>query len=226
MVKKFFLLLFFTVLSQANADDKTLYIGDSHSVMSFGRTIVSALGPGTSRYAVAGSSAPFWLKKNICPAGEHCPFTYGYATPEGEHTGTVPADLPGIDELLIETKASTVVIALGTNDANLHCHSEGPEATQSISDLLGKLGGRRCFWIGPPKYTKGPVFNNCHESYNKYLAKMKNIIEGQHCKFIDSRKIIDPKTGLPIEANAKDKTHFDARLGKIWGRAATEEIIH
>ena len=192
--------------------------------MSFGESVAKHLGPKTNRYAISASAALDWLNDPICPDSQNCPFIYGYATPQGEFNQVVPSDFLGIEGLLKKIRARTVVIALGTNDANQRCQMRPEESTKPLIELIHKLNGRRCFWIGPPKYTQGPIFDHCGEKYDIFVDQMKSVITTEGCKFIDSRLIKDPQTGLPIESNSGDLIHFDQRLGQYWGRLVVRRI--
>ena len=220
------LLIAFLLLSSTSvkAEKKVLMIGDSHSVLSFGKTLATEI-PSTNRYAISSSASSDWLKKKICPITGKCPFVYGYATPEGEFNETLPSSFEGLRPLLRRTKANTVIVALGTNDANQRCQMKPSKGTQPVRELLRSLGGRQCYWVGPPSYRWGPVFESCGENFNKYVDRMKTLIEAHHCKFIDSRLIIDPDTGLPIEANSGDGIHFDEKLGAFWAQQAARVIL-
>lgn len=223
-MRKFLFLFLFLSTSPLLAKNKILFIGDSHSVLDFGQALAKTI-PHTYRYAVSASASSAWLRDRICPAGEECPYIYGYATPAGEEWNkSVPPDFPGFKLLLRKIKAETVIIALGTNDANQRCHLDLPEGVQPVADLLDLVGNRKCYWVGPPRYDRGPLYETCGENYEKYVEAMKKIIEERRCTFIDSRLILNPETGRPIEANTKDQIHFDVRLGAFWGHEVARKI--
>jgi hypothetical protein len=197
-----------------------LLIGDSHTVMSFGPALVAAL-PHVQRYAVSASAADNWLNDKICPDPKACPFVYGYATPAGTSDKPVPASFRGFPTLLQKYNPGAVIIALGTNDANQRCRDKN--GMLPVMHLLDMAKGRTCYWVGPPKYTRGPVFEAC-PTIDQFVDRMKIIVESRHCTFIDSREILDPVTKLPIEPNLDDQIHFDAQLGTYWGAQVASRI--
>ncbi|MGZ3712205.1 MAG: SGNH/GDSL hydrolase family protein [Bdellovibrionota bacterium] len=223
---KFPVFLLFAFASQfAYADEAILFIGDSHSVMSFGKSLAQSLGPSVKRYAVSSTTAADWLKRSICSSGKPCEFTYGYSTPAGDFAGPVPSDLGGINSLLASTSAKKVIIALGTNDANQRCRLTPSAGMKPIKALLKRLGSRDCLWVGPPAYKRGPVFDSCGEAYDLFVSRMESVIRAHGCRFIDSRRILDLQTQQPIEADLDDQLHFSYEKGQAWGEAVADEII-
>jgi hypothetical protein len=208
----------------AQANEKLLFIGDSHSVMAFGRSVQERLGPGVRRYAVAASQASDWLNKRICPDAKTCAFTYGYSTPAGDFSGAVPSWMKGIDGLLNVIRPKTVVIALGTNDADQRCHLTTPADLDGVEALLRKISGRKCFWIGPPDYEVGPVHDACGVDYNPFVDRLRDRVVQHGCIFIDSRRFLNPATGQPIQSDLDDQIHFSDSLGRYWGERAAGEI--
>jgi hypothetical protein len=203
---------------------KTLLVGDSHTLMTFGASLASELGPNVERYAVSSSAASDWLRGSICPAGEPCPFTYGYATPAGESIDPVPPSLHGVETLLAETDATTVIIALGTNDGDQRCLLPASQDVQPIAELVALVSSRTCYWVGPPRYRRGPVYDACGERFDTFTSRMAQVITTGGCRFIDSRQILDPSTGRPIEADLGDELHFGARLGHAWATSVARQI--
>lgn len=202
-----------------------LFIGDSHSVMDFGKAAQAKLSSAynVKRYAVCSGSAGTFLKAKVCPAGQRCPYVCGHSTPDGTFTKPVPSTYPGVDGMLSkEVPVDTVVIALGTNDGNNFC--QNPSAgINKMRDLIGRLGGRKCYWIGPPAYGPGnDIWRACGKKYDQFVTQMRTAISALGCRFIDSREIVDPQTGKPI-ASDRD-IHFSKRLGTIWGQTAAAQI--
>lgn len=200
-----------------------LLIGDSHSVMAFGKTLARRLG--ANRYAVSSTTASDWLKPRICPEGKPCEFIYGFSTPNGDFNSPVPPDFAGIEGLLTKTSATQVVIALGTNDADQRCHLPANAGMAAVKELMERIGNRNCFWIGPPTYERGPVFKECGKSYDTFISRLKTVVQSHGCQFVDSRKFLDPQTLKPVQADLDDDLHFSERLGHIWGNAAADEIL-
>lgn len=206
------------------AQPKVLFIGDSHSVMQFGHSLVEALGPQVQRYAVAAAAAGDWNKPYICAAGKPCGFIYGYSTPKGDrYNRPVPSDFKGLRGLLRSTQARAVIVALGTNDANQRCHLNPDQRMNDIQKLLATIGSRRCYWVGPPIYKEGPLADQCGPLYEDFVSQMKETIQS-HCTFIDSREIIDPSTSKPIQSDLEDQIHFSPELSVVWAREAAKQI--
>lgn len=202
---------------------RALLVGDSHTLMTFGASVATNLG-NVDRYAVSSSAASDWLRASICPAGQPCPFTYGYATPDGESSDPVPPSLPGLKTLLAESDAKTVIIALGTNDGDQRCLLPAPQDVQPIAELVALLRGRTCYWVGPPRYRRGPVFDACGERFDSFTSRMAEVITAGGCRFIDSRLILDPSTGQPIEADYPDQLHFSPTVARTWANAVARQI--
>lgn len=216
------------VVVGASAAPGLLFIGDSHSVGPFGEELVRRLGKvsgryDVQRYAIAGSSASTWLKDSICASGSRCPFTYGYATPTGAKNGPLPSNFPGFKKLLSTTKADTVVIALGTNDAHGGCKSPA-SALAAAEKLAGSVGERKCIWIGPPSYKTGPVGRNCGANYETFVDKLKAAVEKKGCQFVDSRPV-RTADGAVLQPDASDRVHF-GRKGTQWGKSVSERVLN
>jgi hypothetical protein len=220
-----FLAMLVLLTSSAEASEKILLIGDSHTVMDFGATLSDELGHNTKRFAVAGTAANDWLPDKICKNVQTCQFTYGYATPKGSFSGPLRKSFPGISEALKITSAKIVIIALGTNDASQRCNAGYSQRVKPFGDLIDRVGKRKCYWVGPPSYSRGPVFESCHGLYNDFVAELKQVAEAGKCKFIDSREVLDDLTGKPIEADYEDEVHFSARLGQLWARHVAQKIV-
>lgn len=211
----------------ASAAPGLLYIGDSHSVGPFGEELLRRLGKvsgryDVQRYAIAGSSASTWLKDSICAPGTKCPFTYGYADPNGAKSGRLPSNFPGMKKLLQKTQADTVVIALGTNDAHGGCKSPA-SSIGAAEKLAASVGDRKCIWVGPPDYKTGPVGQNCGANYGPYVDKLKAAVEKKGCQFIDSRQV-KTADGSVLKSDAGDKVHF-GKKGTQWGRTIADRIL-
>lgn len=211
-------------LCPAHAEGPYLLVGDSHSVMDFGRQLTQSLGGASSvvRYAVAGASSRTWLNDPVC-AGR-CPYTYGYADPSGPHNGTVPASFPGAASLLRRYPRHAVLVALGTNDANNLCHMAGQAgAMTAVNQLLAQLGSRPCVWVGPPVYRRGSVYAACGANYDRFVNQLATTVS-RRCQFIDSRRILDPRTGAPVQADRGDLVHFQRATAEVWARGAAALI--
>jgi len=198
-------------------------IGDSHSVLDFGATLEKELQ--LQRYAVSAAEAADWNLPVLCPDLTTCRLKWSYAIPiKGKIDGLIPGDFGGIDSLLKKYVGATVIVALGTNDANIHCHQPAAESMKAIKKLLGKIETRECYWVGPPVYLDGLVIEKCGKDYDPFVSTLKKTVEASRCKFIDSRQIKNPATGKPVVADHPDKIHFEAPLGTVWGQAVSAEI--
>ncbi len=227
MKNKYVLLLFLFLpsISLAFRKPTLLIVGDSHSTMDFGSSMAAQLGASfdVKRYAVCSGSAPTFLKDKVCPAGTNCPYRCGYTTPDGTFNKVVPSTFPGVNGMLSkQTPVDMVVIALGTNDGNNSCRTPSG-AIQKMRDLIGRLHGRACFWVGPPAYGPGTeIYRVCGNTYDQFVSLMRTAVSALGCRFIDSREIFDPQTGKPIAADRG--IHFSKRLGTVWGTEAAKSV--
>lgn len=217
-----------------------LIIGDSHSVGYFGSQLQNKLkkqieqtqqiqsqsaeqtkNPEVIRFAVASSAIQHWNQDSFCEVGKKCPFTKGYvAKADPFSTDAVPLKFPTAKKLLQENLDKDLIIALGTNDANNLCRKMDSKSLekQVFSLLENRSKKQKCFWVGPVRYDKGPIANNCGENYDKFVDLLKATVEKNSCVYIDSRNIKNDKQEF-LHADYKDQIHFTNVGAKTWADA-------
>lgn len=211
-------------LSPAFADTPlhVLFIGDSHSVGTFGKTmdtVLSSLGAeqGGARvetYASCGSSPDWWFSGHETPCGY-------FSDVDGKKTETAKHATPLLRELITHQDPDLIIIELGANlmgDSLDHAQTTTREMLTLVSEQLAKKPGRRCFWIGPPngRNKTEPKFSQLYD-----LIKTETI---GICELFDSRLV----THYP--ATGGDGAHYDSLgpagrlIAKAWAQSAFDQI--
>ncbi len=180
-----------------------LFIGDSHSVGSFGiqqdALLRNVPGFRVATYAVCGSSPLSWLE------GEKTRCGYFFKDSKGREQRGLEADTPLLANLLKTHQPRYTVVELG---ANMYGGSaEWMEATAHDMAMAIVNSGSKCIWIGPPQARIQPELGRVFNALNKAV--------GQYCLLFDSRKF----TAYP--AAGGDGIHFDS-LGESGQRVAEQ----
>jgi hypothetical protein len=190
------------------AGDRVAFIGDSHSVGSFGQemdSLLRARGALVWTTAVCGSS-PDWYFRD---AAIQCGFFFRNADGESER-GTRGRPTPRLSAILDAAKPTVTVVALGANLINL-TPEYARRTTRPMVEAIA-ASGSRCVWIGPPHGRNKPE--------DKLTALYKALQETSEdlCLFVDSRPYIRyPDTG-------GDGVHYDhlgpegRRMAREWAR--------
>jgi hypothetical protein len=193
-----------------------LYVGDSHTVGTFGqeldRLLRTAEAPAeVASYGSCGSSPVWWNTGHPTNCGyfEHV---------EASQPKHVPGALtPLLDDLLSRFKPSVTVVELGANEA-----TSPPETVRADAGAMMKAissAGSKCIWIGPPSSRFfDPV------QYTAMYAGLADAAADQGCTLIDSRQW----TSYP--ATGGDGIHYDSlgpagvEMAKDWAAKAFEAI--
>ena len=190
----------------ASADQPNiLFIGDSHSVGTFGKVEDSLLrglpGFGVATYASCGSSPDWWTLGR--------PTTCGYMWKDlsGNVQSGTDATTPLISTLLAQIKPMFTVVEQGTN-----LYGAPLDYASSTSQALAQAivnSGSKCIWIGPPTSAQqdGTPEGQMWDAMTAVLSPL--------CQVIDSR----PYTYYP--ATGGDGTHYDS-LGPVGVQIATD----
>jgi hypothetical protein len=191
-----------------------LYVGDSHTVGSFGHELDRLLRTENAEVATYGScgSSPEWWSTGH-------PTNCGYFDHVlGARSRQLPGGLtPLLDDLLSRLKPETTVIELGANQVGNAPASVRADAAAMMKKV--RDSGSKCIWVGPPKGRKfDPV--KFAETYTALQAAARD--EG--CSFIDSRPWLEyPATG-------GDGIHYDSlgpsgsAMARGWAHRAFEAI--
>ncbi len=189
--------------SRADSPDspKTiLYIGDSHSVGTFGNELDLLLRQkfGDARvesYGSCGSSPSWWMSGKATSCG------YKERHPQNQSKQAQKHSTPKLPKLLLDLRPDHLVIAMGGN-----LLSSGAEAAvQEIKNFLTQiraLGVSSCTWIGPPQGWKRP--SNTPELLRAFEAEI-----APFCTFINSYEF----DYLRIPKGKGDGIHYDSFSG-------------
>jgi hypothetical protein len=194
---------FFADPSRADSPDspKTiLYIGDSHSVGTFGNELDLLLrqkfgDAHVESYGSCGSSPSWWMSGKATSCG------YKERHPHNKSKQTQKHSTPKLPKLLIDDKPDHLVIAMG---GNLLKSSE-EAAVREIKNFLTQiraLGVSSCTWIGPPQGWKRP--SNTLDLLRAYEAEITPF-----CTFINSYEF----EYLRIPKGKGDGIHYDSFSG-------------
>lgn len=212
----------------SSSASRVIYIGDSHTVGSFGQRLAKNLetvlekSP-VKRYGVIGAAAGHWNKKDNSTIRK---LKIGYyCDGDGQVNGQAPkADFPTVSQL-VQGAAPTTVIALGTNDVHAKCKvSDKAEQMASVKELLSQIRpNSKCIWVGPTEQpTDGPIGKNCGPAKIKVFVDNLKETVSQRCAYIDSREI--KRNGKAILPNRSDKLHYEGDLAEYWANAVSVKV--
>jgi hypothetical protein len=209
-------ILFISCASIAHADSpRILYIGDSHTVGTFGRTLDAHLrqieGAVVATYGIC-SSSPEWF---FTGQSTHCG---AFLRPEsGKERRLQSAPSPDVIKLLDRLHPETTIVALGANQLR----GTVEDARKQIHHLISEIHAHqsRCIWVGPPdeRFVS-------KKAQGKFYEMLSSISVSLDCPLIDSRRFTQypPKGG--------DGIHYDS-LGpkgsaqaKAWGEQVATAI--
>lgn len=187
-----------------------LFIGDSHSVGSFGIQENSLLrrvkGFRVATYAICGSSPQSWFQ------GEKTSCGYFFSDINGKEQRGLEQDTPLLVNLLNVHQPSYTVVELGAN-----MYGYPPEWVEKTSHEMAMAivnSGSKCIWIGPPQARLQPE----PELGRVFDALRAAVVP--YCMLLDSRNY----TNYP--ATGGDGIHFDSlgepgqRMAENWALSA------
>jgi hypothetical protein len=197
------LLLALALPSAANAGNRVVLIGDSHSVTGFGRELVERIAAGghaVDVYASCGSSPGWFL------AGQTRPSPCGtWFRRSGADTRTAQAT-PVISNVA-GGGVGLVIIALGTNMANWRSGGVGNLGDAGTLAHHAMMHGAKCVWVGPPPVRGYPELPEYKASmtYDDLDSGLRAQV-ATHCTYVRSTT---PYSG-------GDGIHYDARRAEQW----------
>ncbi|MDX8378864.1 MAG: hypothetical protein R8K48_02300 [Gallionella sp.] len=171
-----------------------LYIGDSHSVGSFGMQenalLRSVKGYRVATYAICGSAPLSWFLGAKTTCG------YYISDTAGQEQRGWDASTPLIVNLLKEYQPRFTVVQLGANMYGYPLAQVKETAHQMAMAIVNS--GSKCIWIGPPQARIQPA------PALALLFRALRAAVGSTCLLFDSRKVTSyPDTG-------GDGIHFDS----------------
>jgi hypothetical protein len=198
-------------------EHRILYIGDSHSVGTFGRTLDALLrkAPGfqVSTYAVC-SSSPDWF---FTGQATHCgAFFHPW---EGSAQSLQHAPAPLLTPLLEKLHPEFTIVALGANQLRGTIEDAKKQIHRMTSEIHAKES--RCIWVGPPD--EGFI---SHAAQDRFYEMLTSSLSTLDCPLIDSRKF----TKYPPQGG--DRIHYDSlgaagvSIGQNWGKSVGELILN
>ncbi len=208
--------------------DRVIYIGDSHTVGTFGQRLEKnlelVLGKSpVKRYGVVGSAAQHWNKKDNSTIRK---LNIGYyCDGDGQVNGKAPKkDFPTPSQLF-QGVEPTVVIALGTNDLYSKCNiTDKTEQMAAVKELLAQLRSKsKCLWVGPTEQPAiGVIGKKCGQPRIKTFIDNLEAAVSQRCTYIDSREI--KSKGKAILPNRSDNLHYAGDLANYWADSVSAKI--
>ena len=204
--------------AHANSNiNSILFIGDSHSVRTFGNHIFSHLqliNPERSEvhsYASCGSSPHQWLNSWNTHCGykerHFTPWTTDQLPPFYEERHTTPL----LSDLLQHHRPQLVVVEIGGNATGL----TQAGLNSSVRRFLNLItqSGAKCIWAGPPEAMNNGVrpipANRIGVGLDVFYARLR-VALGRRCTLYDSRPITPP-----LLSRGGDGIHFVGTWPKI-----------
>lgn len=183
----------------AFADDvqkHIIYIGDSHSVGTFGAVMngeIRSLKNTTYEFVASGGTAPFqWADKGYARKTE-CGYWEKSGDKISEKRLCQKITTPLLRELIAQAPTDrelTVIIAHGTNYSTV----ERDFSVHTSVSLLKQIPqGAQCIWIGPPQMTK----LDTEKRYSIIVDAIKK--SKRDCKLIDSRLFSEYPSGPGLD---------------------------
>lgn len=195
----FFAALIAALVQSSHAAERVIFIGDSHSVQTFGQTLDELLRKragqnNVSTFASCGSSPSWWFNAKPTPCG------YFERTPEGGTKRAKTHPTPVLSRLLESAQPTTVVVALGANLVKAP-YDYSTRTSRELALLIQntKTDGMpvRCIWVGPPHGRNKP-----EPGFSEFYKVLEAAVSPP-CRFIDSR----PFARYPDKGG--DGVHYD-----------------
>jgi len=198
---------------------RVVYIGDSHTVGTFGREIDSMLRSAypvwkIETYASCGSSPSWFLPGNAasghisaCGTWFH---RYDPKDPARLESLTAAAPTPLIGTLLA-AHPDTVIVALGANMADWNKGGIfGLDSALALARAIA-AGGARCAWIGPPDAAGHMPADQAKAQVARLNDDLRRTVGGS-CAYVQSRTAYDRSWPDPM------KMHYPPDAAKAWAR--------
>jgi len=204
-----------SLVAKAQEHPSVLFIGDSHSVGTFGKTLDTLFRSNPNRKMMTVASC------GVSPNA----FLQGLSTKCGflsldlnwNETKKTKSKTPLMDDLSELVKPDLTVVALGANLINW-ATSKPEFSARQTRELAQKISasGSKCLWVGPPNGRNKPI-DKLTTLYEMLMRETKD-----YCMFFDSRP--ESLSFLDFEELSKkanksgDGVHYDS-LGQV-GRTA------
>ncbi|MFT5853000.1 MAG: hypothetical protein ACI8XO_000240, partial [Verrucomicrobiales bacterium] len=203
---------------------RILYLGDSMSMGAFGQTFDEEMrGSGLDVYTfVAGGATPYyWLSRYSTITG---PIGYWEKTPFKEHRQSVVKAVPKVEKLLERYDPDIVVVQTGTNlYSTLRSKRRSKENNvKEVEGLLNHMveavtqGGRKCYWITPPKAHVGRY----PAELQSELARLTKRVVGREARVFDSRFVTEYTDAYPTN----DGIHYGPTEAKDWAMLVAKDF--
>ncbi|MEK7690296.1 MAG: hypothetical protein AAB425_04675, partial [Bdellovibrionota bacterium] len=199
-----------------------LFVGDSHTVGTFGHTLDQDLRDWDDQVQVAtvgvcGSSPLWWLDRHAFRCGL-------WAKGADEVTTSLAkGKTPSLSRLLDSARPTHILVALGSNLFGTEVSHVTAQVTRFLEVALAPTQEDQpaptCFWIGPPNGRNKP-----EPELSQLYEAISETAHDLGCTLIDSR----PLTDYP--AVGGDGAHFDSlgapgrEIARAWAHAVSEEI--
>lgn len=197
-------------LKAADVSPVILFVGDSHSVGSFGMQQDALLrkvkGFHVATYAVCGSSPLSWF------LGDRTSCGFFFRDTEGREQRGLDANNPLLAKLISAHQPRYTVVELGAN-----MYGWPIELIEQASHAMAMAivnSGSKCIWIGPPQARNQP-----EPELGRVFEALRSSV-GQYCLLFDSRNF----TSYP--AVGGDGIHFNSlgepgqRIAEKWALSA------
>ena len=197
--------------TKLHVQERLLFIGDSHSVGIFGRSLTELLQTNFPRIAITavascGSEPRWWLegKATSCGLLTH--------QANGTEEKVLKGNTPKLQELLIAIKPKMTIVALGSNLV-LMSEEDRKIYTEKMMAMVEKKGGQ-CIWISAPDSRKFKT-----SDIDDVYMLLKKLSKSHHCKLIDSRKY----TKYP--SSGGDGLHYGGQEGALIATQWAEKVF-
>lgn len=200
---------------------KVLFIGDSHSVETFGKTLDKLLRSQdyleVITLASCGSRPLTWINS----IDTNC----GYFSKVNGYSKQIPYKTkhhtPDFALMANIIRPQLFIIALGANQLGMPIY-KARRNVQKMLSIVKKTSGR-CAWIGPP------LGKNKLKHYQKFknLIAMLEETTNKQCLYLDSTQHTRLFPHTPLLRYGGDGIHFDqmGRAGKLVAKTWAEKIF-
>ncbi|MBI2662650.1 hypothetical protein HYX11_04290 [Candidatus Woesearchaeota archaeon] len=203
LTKRIFILIFILLLSSSALAEKILFIGDSHSVGTYGTEINKLLSKDNTvrHYAMCGASPSWWFNNQADSCGSL------YITETGK-TSTL-SKTPKLADLISDFQPTIVIITMGGNPAGKTPSNYDKNVASLVKIIIDQ--NIKCYWIGPPGKNDPTEAAQRDQRYEAIIKGLSN-----NCILIDSRD--------KVKLN-KDEIHFsDNTRPTQWAQKVYDEI--
>lgn len=153
--------------------------------------------PAPKRYLLVGDSMAFALGTALEPMVEGEGHKFSTITRVSDSIQNYAADNQMKTDLQ-GRKADVVIILLGTNEV---LNPKPEKLIKPIQKIVQQVGGRECYWVGPPLWKQDPVMLNMVQVLGQNTGP---------CRFFDSTPVVMERQ--------KDRIHPTHEGSKVWAQ--------